>query len=56
MNFFFMKGGVPDRADAASGNIEISSEYLDLEKEIIPSDKLAQMEEFERRKRLRKMH
>jgi len=47
------KGGVPDRADAASGNIEISSEYLDLEKEIIPSDKLAQMEEFERRKRLR---
>lgn len=46
-------GGVPERGELAKENVQISSEYMDLEKEIIPSDKLEMMEEFERRKRVR---
>jgi hypothetical protein len=33
--------------------LQLSSDYMDLEKAEIPSDKVAMMEEFERRKRVR---
>jgi len=39
--------------DAANENIQVSKEYLDLEKDQMSSDKVEMLEEFERRKKVR---
>jgi len=47
------KEGVPEREESSEGNVQISSEYMDMEKDVMPSDKAEMMEEFERRRRVR---
>jgi len=47
------KEGIPDRNEASEDNVQISSEYMEMEKETIPSDKLKMIEEFENRRRVR---
>lgn len=48
------EGGIPIRGEIAADHMQLSSDYMELEKTgEMPSDKVAMMEEFERRKRVR---
>jgi len=47
------KEGIPDREEAADGNVQISTEFMEMEKSIMPNDKVELLEEFEKRRRVR---
>jgi len=47
------KEGIPEREEGGDGNVQISTETMEMEKPIIPSDKLEMLEEFEKRRKVR---
>eukprot|EP00088_Acartia_fossae_P004613 TRINITY_DN1198_c0_g1_i1.p1 TRINITY_DN1198_c0_g1~~TRINITY_DN1198_c0_g1_i1.p1 ORF type:complete len:496 (-),score=101.29 TRINITY_DN1198_c0_g1_i1:97-1584(-) len=47
------KDDLPDVTESSGDNVQISTEYMEIEKETIPSDKMKMLEEFERRRRVR---